>query len=217
MYSTSYPQVVDHAVTIPVIIGRLFKSMSFQDNKTTPRFNNFSLIFSYLCRKFPDQYFELNSFIRIRRIIDYFGIFAGNNQVLIISIYTRMLLKTSFSKKEHTDSGLALLLLTLIVGQWVHQPHTVQIAIAEVLILLIAPVLLFPFTFLWLNISDLLGKVMSKIILSIVFFVFVWPVSLIRRAMGKDTLNLKKFKKDTNSVFINRNHTYTRTDLTTPY
>jgi len=95
--------------------------------------------------------------------------------------------------------------------------YTVKFAIAEVLVLLIAPVLVFPFTFLWLNLSDLLGKVMSKVILSIVFFVFVWPVSMIRKAMGKDTLNLRKFKKDTSSVFVDRNHLYTKTDLTTPY
>jgi uncharacterized membrane protein len=128
-----------------------------------------------------------------------------------------MQLRTSFSKKEHTDSGLALLLLTLIIGQWQHLQFTVPVALAEVIILLIAPVLIYPFTFLWLNISDLLGKIMSKVLLTLVFFVFVFPVSLIRKAMGKDTLRLKKFKKDTNSVFTGRNHTYTRTDLTTPY
>jgi uncharacterized membrane protein len=128
-----------------------------------------------------------------------------------------MALKTHFTKKEHTDSGLALLLLTLIVSQWFSQNLFLRLSIAEVLVILIVPVLVFPFTFLWLNISDLLGKVMSKVILSIVFFVFVWPVSLIRRAIGKDTLSLLKFKKDTNSVFIDRNHTYTQTDLTTPF
>jgi uncharacterized membrane protein len=128
-----------------------------------------------------------------------------------------MLLRTRFSKKEHTDSGLALLLLTLIVSQWFNQQLFMRLAIVEVLFLLIAPVFVFPFTFLWLNISDLLGKIMSKVILTLVFFVFVWPVSLIRKAMGKDTLRLKKFKKDSNSVFTDRNHTYTRTNLTTPY
>ena len=128
-----------------------------------------------------------------------------------------MQLKTSFSKKEHTDSGLALLLLTLVVGQFYNQHLTLMIAIAEVLVLLIAPILVHPFTFLWLNISVLLGKIMSKVILTMVFFVLVWPVSMIRNVMGKDTLRLKKFKKDTNSVFTDRNHTYTQTDLTTPY
>ena len=128
-----------------------------------------------------------------------------------------MQLRTSFSKKEHTDSGLALLLLTLLVGLLANQHLTLLAAIAEVLILLIAPVLIFPFTFLWLNISELLGKIMSKVILTLVFLIFVCPVSFIRKAMGKDTLRLKKFKKDSNSVFTERNHTYSRTDLTTPY
>jgi uncharacterized membrane protein len=128
-----------------------------------------------------------------------------------------MSIKTRFSKKEHTDSGLALLLLTLIVGQWFNHQIILRLAVAEVLILLIVPVLIFPFTFLWLNISDLLGKVMSKVILTIVFFIFVWPVALFRKAMGKDTLNLRKFKRNQNSVFLDRNHVYTKTDLTTPY
>ena len=128
-----------------------------------------------------------------------------------------MLIRTSFSKKEYTDSGLALLLITLIVGQWFNLQITMRMAIAEVMVLLITPVLIFPFTFFWLNISDLLGKIMSKLILSVVFFVFVWPVALIRRSMGKDTLRLKNFKKDNNSVFTERNHTYVKSDLTTPY
>ena len=128
-----------------------------------------------------------------------------------------MSIKTRFSKKEHTDSGLALLLLTLIVSHWLNQQLFIRLAIAEVLILLIIPVLIYPFTFLWLNISDLLGKVMSKVILFMVFFIFVWPVALFRRAMGKDSLNLRKFKRDNHSVFVDRNHIYTKTDLTTPY
>ena len=142
---------------------------------------------------------------------------SQTNKYLSFDIETKMMLRTHFSKKEHTDSGLALLLLTLLTEHWLHLHLTVQVAIAEVLVLLIAPVLIFPFTFLWFNISELLGKVMSKVILVIVFFLFVLPVALIRRAIGKDTLSLKKFKKDSNSVFVVRNHSYTSSDLTTPY
>jgi len=129
----------------------------------------------------------------------------------------KMQLRTHFSKKEHSDSGLALLLITLIMGFWYNLHLASQVAIAEVLVLLVAPVLVFPFTFLWLNISDLLGKVLSKIILTIIFFLFVWPVALIRKAIGKDTLRLKDFKKNTNSVFTERNQTFTKTDFNTPY
>jgi len=128
-----------------------------------------------------------------------------------------MQIKTSFSKKEHTDSGLALLLVTLIIGLWLRQDIIFKIAIAEIVILLIAPILIYPFTFLWLNLSNMLGKIMSKIILTIIFFVFVLPVSLIRKGMGKDTLKLKKFKKGSDSVYTERNYTFTKADFSTPY
>jgi uncharacterized membrane protein len=128
-----------------------------------------------------------------------------------------MQLRTNFTKKEHTDSGLALLLITLIVGFWYNQHLVSQVAIAEVLVLLVVPLLVYPFTFLWLNFSDLLGKVMSKILLTVIFFVFVWPVAMFRKAMGKDTLRLKGFKKNAKSVFTERNHTYTKSDFNAPY
>ncbi|HEY3369508.1 MAG TPA: SxtJ family membrane protein [Prolixibacteraceae bacterium] len=128
-----------------------------------------------------------------------------------------MIIKTSFSKKEHIDSGLALLLLTLLFGIWVNPSLALRLAIAEVLVLLIAPVVVYPFTFLWLTISDILGKVMSKVLLTLIFFVLVMPVGLIRKAMGKDTLRLKKFKSDPGSVFTDRNHEYIKTDFTASY
>lgn len=128
-----------------------------------------------------------------------------------------MAIKTRFSKKEHTDSGLALLLLTLLTVLWMNHPIILQLAIAEILILLIAPVLLYPFTFLWLNISDLLGKVMSKILLTVIFIILVCPVAIYRRAAKKDSLLLTKFKNGEGSVFKDRFHDFTQNDFTTQY
>jgi len=128
-----------------------------------------------------------------------------------------MKLITSFSKKEHVDSGLALLLLTLLIGLWINPHDALLLAIAEVLLILIAPILLYPFTFLWLNLSDLLGKGMSKILLTVIFIIVVCPVALIRKALGKDTLLLKNFKSDADSVFTERNHNFTKTDFTASY
>jgi len=128
-----------------------------------------------------------------------------------------MAIRTSFLKKEHTDSGLAMLLLTLLSGLWLNQTYSLKIAIAEVAIILIAPILIYPFTFLWLNLSDLLGKVLSKVILIVIFIVMVCPVAIYRRALGKDTLLIKKFKKDNKSVFTVRDHTFGKSDFTTQY
>ena len=128
-----------------------------------------------------------------------------------------MIIKTSFSKKEHVDSGLALLLLTLLLGLWVNQHYAIRIAIAELIVILVAPVMLYPFTFLWLTFSELLGSIMSRLLLTFIFIVFVCPVGLIRKAMGKDALSLRKFKNDKQSVFTERNHSFTKSDFTTQY
>ncbi len=124
--------------------------------------------------------------------------------------------RKSFTKKELTDSGLALLLLTLLSSVWIINSLVVKLAIAEVLVLLIAPVLIYPFAFLWLNLSELLGKVISKVILSLIFIVFVCPVGLVRKAMSKDSLSLKQFRKDTRSVFKDRENE-NKIDFTTSY
>lgn len=128
-----------------------------------------------------------------------------------------MNIKTSFSKKEHVDSGLALLLLTLLLGLWLNPQVAIRIAIAEIVVILSVPVILYPFTFLWLNLSELLGSIMSRVLLTLIFIVFVCPVGLIRKAMGKDTLLLRKFKKEEHSVFTERNHSYIKSDFTAQY
>lgn len=128
-----------------------------------------------------------------------------------------MIIRTSFSKKEHVDSGLALLLITLLFGLWFNPQDALRLAIAELIVILIAPLLLYPFTFLWLNLSELLGRVMSKVLLTLIFVLLVCPVGIIRKAMGKDALRLKRFKKEEDSVFTERHHSYTKTDFTTQY
>jgi hypothetical protein len=82
---------------------------------------------------------------------------------------------------------------------------------------MIKPLLVYPFTFIWLNVSNLFGKIISKILLAIIFFLFVLPVGYFRKISGKDNLNLKKFKKSGQSVFINRDHTFTKDDMIHPY
>lgn len=128
-----------------------------------------------------------------------------------------MTIRTRFFKKEHVDSGLALLLLTLLLGLWLNPQVAIRISIAELIIILILPVILYPFTFIWLNFSELLGGIMSRVLLILIFVVFVCPVGLIRKAMGKDALLLRRFKKEQYSVFTERNHRYSKSDFTAQY
>lgn len=126
-------------------------------------------------------------------------------------------MKTRFSNKENIDSGLACVLLLLIASIIWHLSITIKIAIACTLIIMVKPSIIYPFTFIWLNFSDVLGKVMSRIILGVIYGAFVVPVGLIRKLSGKDNLKLKQFHKSNSSVFIERNHEFSKNDMLNPY
>ena len=65
---------------------------------------------------------------------------------------------------------------------------------------------------LWFKFAEGLGYVMSKVILTVVFFVFLYPVSLLKKLFsGTDELKLKRM--DTDSYFTTRDHKYLKEDL----
>lgn len=65
-------------------------------------------------------------------------------------------------------------------------------------------------TWLWFKISEVLGWINSRLLLGIIFFFFLFPISLIMRLFNKITVKLKKHE---GSYYAERNHTYTSTDL----
>ena len=58
---------------------------------------------------------------------------------------------------------------------------------------------------IWIKLGNFLGKVISPVILSIIFFSLITPVSLIGRLFKRDILKLKKQKLQ--SYWINRSQT----------
>ena len=54
-----------------------------------------------------------------------------------------------------------------------------------------------PFNILWMKFGLLLGKIVSPIIMGFVFFGVVTPISILMKLFGKDSLNLKRNKKQT--------------------
>tara|TARA_B110000238_G_C15829525_1_gene312135 strand:+ start:73 stop:462 length:390 start_codon:yes stop_codon:yes gene_type:complete len=57
--------------------------------------------------------------------------------------------------------------------------------------------ILTPFNKLWFKFGIFLGKIVSPIVMGLVFFLVVTPTGLLLRFLGKDVLNLKKNKKNT--------------------
>lgn len=124
---------------------------------------------------------------------------------------------TDITTKQSTDTGMAMVLLLLLIGFFTGSALFYKLAIPVLLVNMIYPNFYYPVAILWLGLSALLGTIMSKIILTIVYMLLVVPIGTIRRWAGKDDLRLKNFKKTSDSVFVVRDHTYQAQDLEKPY
>lgn len=126
-------------------------------------------------------------------------------------------MRLQFSRKEHSDSALALVLICIAMFLIFDVRYMLYIALPVLLIAMTFPPLVFPFTFLWLNISHYLGKIVSGILLAGIFMLVVAPVAFVRKLMGKDKLGIMQFKKSDRSVMIIRKHIYSSNDIENPY
>jgi hypothetical protein len=71
-------------------------------------------------------------------------------------------------------------------------------------------------TWLWYKAGELLGAVVSKVILSVVYFIFLFPIALLYRLSGKDRLGLGTRKRDT--LWVDRGgHSYSQNDMANPW
>lgn len=66
-------------------------------------------------------------------------------------------------------------------------------------------------SWVWLKIAEILGRINSTILLSLIFFIILTPLALLMKVFKKsDSLKLKKVS---GSAYDERNHRYTAKDL----
>ena len=134
-----------------------------------------------------------------------------------IFIEIRKFIPTNISIDQAKDTGMAMVLICLLVSYFGHKARVLGIAIFLLLLNMTWPKFYKPVAKVWLAFSHLLGTLMSKIVLSIVFSVLVIPVGILRRALGKDSLQLKEWKTGSESVFKVRGKAITPEDIHRPY
>jgi len=127
------------------------------------------------------------------------------------------IISTQISKSQARDTGMAMVLILLILGFFLENSIYFKAALAALLVTMIIPSAFKYVAIIWFAISTFLGTISSKIILTVVFLFVVVPVSIYRKILGKDTLKLKLFKKGGNSVMEVRDLTFTRENLEKPY
>jgi hypothetical protein len=111
------------------------------------------------------------------------------------------------SKRNNINFGILIFIFFLIIGFYplksggVIRIWFVVLSIVFLIITIIRPNL---FTFLnqlWIQFGILLGKIISPIVMCLVFFFVVTPIGILVRIFKKDVMGLKR---RANSYWINR-------------
>ena len=124
---------------------------------------------------------------------------------------------SAINKEQSKDAALALILILLIFGIYKGNNLLFQVSIPILILAIVYPLFFRYFASLWYGGAELLGKVVSKIILTLIYLIVITPIGIFRRLLGNDTLILKQFKKGTSSILIIRNHVFSKNDLEKPY
>jgi hypothetical protein len=130
------------------------------------------------------------------------------------SMVSRLLASTP---AEARDTGMAVVLICLLLGYWGILVQFLPISIFLLLLTMVWPNAFRPLAVIWFGLSRLLGEVVSRVVLTVLFFLLVTPIGLIRRWTGADDLQLKKWKKGEDSVFVLREGPVKDKDLVQPF
>ena len=113
----------------------------------------------------------------------------------------------NIKRKDNITFGILFFILFLIIGLYPLKSEgliriwSVVLSLVFLIITIIRPNL---FTFinkLWIQFGILLGKIMSPVVMGLVFFFVVTPIGILVRIFKKDVMGLKR---GANTYWINR-------------
>ena len=105
------------------------------------------------------------------------------------------------SQSTNKSFGLLFFLVFLIIGLWPLKNgenlnfYFITTSIIFLILGLINSKLLTPLNKSWIKLGEILGIIIAPIVMALVYFVILTPVSLIVRMFGKDLLSLKLLKE----------------------
>ena len=113
-------------------------------------------------------------------------------------------------KKKSSNRGFGLLFFVVffLIGIWPlfkendYRLWSLIISIIFLTLGLLNSKLLEPLNNLWIKFGEILGKIIAPIVMMIVFFIVLTPLSFIIKLFGKDLLQIKFVKN--NSYWITR-------------
>ena len=124
-----------------------------------------------------------------------------------------MFLKKDVSEAEYRDTALAFLLVCFLLWLVFGNEVFLYIGLAILLFAMVLPKGMKYPAMVWFGFSNVLGTVVSRIILAIVYIVLVLPVGMARRLMGKDAMRIKSWRNGEPSAYVVRNVLYQKEHL----
>ena len=113
------------------------------------------------------------------------------------------------SQSSNKSFGLLFFVVFLIIGLWPlknGESLNYYFIIASVVFLILGLLnskLLSPLNKSWIKLGEILGIIIAPIVMALVYFVILTPISIIVRVFGKDLLGLK-FLKEKDTYWIKR-------------
>ena len=114
------------------------------------------------------------------------------------------------SKSSSNKSfGILFFVVFLGLGLWPltndNNPNIYLIIISTIFLILglLNSKLLSPLNSFWIKFGELLGKIIAPVVMAIIYFLILTPISLMVRLFGKDLLGLK-FSKKLKTYWIKR-------------
>lgn len=117
------------------------------------------------------------------------------------------------TRQQCIEFGQVVVLAAIVAALYYRNFQLVALALVALAITILVPRLFHPLAWIWFGFSKILGEINIRILLTLVFVLVVLPVGLWRKRRGRDSLLLRRFKKDDASVMVVRNHLYTKEDL----
>ena len=105
------------------------------------------------------------------------------------------------SQSSNRSFGLLFFIIFILVGLWPAMKgeavniYLILISLFFLIFGLINSKILSPFNKAWIKLGEILGLIIAPIIMALVYFIILTPISLIVRMLGKDLLGLKFLKK----------------------
>ena len=112
-------------------------------------------------------------------------------------------------KSSNKSFGILFFLVFLGLGLWPltndNSPNIYLIIISIIFLILglLNSKLLSPLNSFWIKFGELLGKIIAPVVMAIIYFLILTPISLMVRLFGKDLLGLK-FSKQLKTYWMKR-------------